>query len=85
MASVIENYYKYEIRSLVRFLQAEGRGVGEIHSRSVSVYSQNVFSQKEVSLWCNKFKDGQMELKDGPEKHRGGPRTSDTEENCVIV
>jgi hypothetical protein len=72
--------YKFEIRTVVRFLQAEGGRVGEIHPRLVSVYSQ-----KEVSLWCKIFKDGQMAVKDGPEKHRGRPRTPDTEENCVIV
>jgi hypothetical protein len=51
----------------------------------MSVYSQNIFSQKEVSLWYNRFKDGWMALKDDTQKHRGRPGTSHTDENCVIV
>jgi hypothetical protein len=32
-----------------------------------------------------KFKDCQTVLNDDPQKHRGRPRTSHTDENCVIV
>jgi hypothetical protein len=32
----------------------------------VSVYGQNVFSQKEVSVWCKKFKDSWTALNDDP-------------------
>jgi hypothetical protein len=39
----------------------------------------------EVCMWCNKFKDGGTGLNDDPQKHRGRPRTSHTDENCVIV
>jgi hypothetical protein len=39
-----------------------------------------------MSVWCNRFKDGQTALNDDPEKHRGRPRrTSYTDQNCVIV
>jgi hypothetical protein len=33
---------------------------------------------------CNKFKDGRMTLNDDPEEHRGWPRASHSDENCVI-
>jgi hypothetical protein len=36
-------------------------------------------------VWCSKFKDGQTSLNDDPQKHKGRPRTSHTDENCVIV
>jgi hypothetical protein len=36
-------------------------------------------------VWCNKFKDGRTALNGDPPKHRGRPRTSHTDENCVIV
>jgi hypothetical protein len=85
MASVIENYSKFEVCTMVRFLQEEGASQGEIHRRLVSVYSQNVFSQMEVPVWCSKFKDGRTALNDDPQKHRGTPRTSHTDEYCVIV
>jgi hypothetical protein len=51
----------------------------------VSVYSQNGFGCKEVSVWSNKFKDGQTALNYDTEKQRGRPKTSHTDENCVIV
>jgi hypothetical protein len=57
MAGVIENDSKLEVGAVVRFLQAEGLSESKIHHRLVSVYGQNVFSQKEVSVWCKKFKD----------------------------
>jgi hypothetical protein len=50
MASVMENYSKFEVHAVVRFLQAEGVSLSEINSKLVSVYGQNVFSQKEVFM-----------------------------------
>jgi hypothetical protein len=42
MVDEVENYAKFEVRTMVRFLQA---GVSQI-----SVYGQNIFSKKEVPL-----------------------------------
>jgi hypothetical protein len=84
MASVIKNYSKFEVCMVVRFLPA-GVSQSEIHRRLVSIYGQNVLSRKEESVWCNKFIDCRMALNDDPRKHRGRPRISHTEENCVIV
>jgi hypothetical protein len=47
MAGVIENYSKFEVRTVVRFLQAGGVSQSEIHRRLVSVYGQNVFGQRK--------------------------------------
>jgi hypothetical protein len=44
MAILIENYSEFEVRAVVRFLQAEGVSENEIHCRLVSVYAENVFS-----------------------------------------
>jgi hypothetical protein len=74
MASVTENDSKFEVHTVVRFSQAEGVNQSDIHRRLVSACGQNVFSQREVSVWCNKFKDGRMALNDDPQKHRGRPR-----------
>jgi hypothetical protein len=79
------NYSKFEVREVVRFLQAEEVSQSEIYRRLASVYGQKVFSRKEVFLWCNKFKDGGTALNVEPEKQRGRPRASHTDENCVIV
>jgi hypothetical protein len=44
-----------------------------------------MFSEESKCLCgCNKFKYARMALNDEPEKHRGWPRTSDSDENCVI-
>jgi hypothetical protein len=50
MAGAFENYSKFEVSMVVRFLQAEGMSQSKIHRRLVSVYGQNVFSLKEVSV-----------------------------------
>jgi hypothetical protein len=73
----------FEDRAAIRFLHA-GVSQCEIHHGLVSVYGQNVFSQKEVSVRCSKFKDGRTAL-DDPHKHTGRPRTSHNDENYVIV
>jgi hypothetical protein len=51
----------------------------EIHLRLVSVYGR-----KEVSVWCNRVKDGRTALNDDTKKHRVRPKTSHSDENCVI-
>jgi hypothetical protein len=84
MAGRIENYSKFEVCMVVRFLQAEGVSQSEIHRRLVSVYGQKVFRQKEVSVVQQIYKAGRMSLNDDPQIHRGRPRTSHTDENCVI-
>jgi hypothetical protein len=42
-------------------------------------------AKRKVSVWYNKFKAGQMTLNDDPQICRSRPRTSHTDENCVIV
>jgi hypothetical protein len=46
VAGVIENYSKFEIRTMVRLSQAERMSQSEIHRRLVSVYGQKVFSRR---------------------------------------
>jgi hypothetical protein len=82
---VIEIYTKFQVRPVVRFLQAEGVIQNMIHQRCVNAYGQNIFRQEEVSVWRNKFKYGQTALNINTKKHSGRPRTLHTDENCVIV
>jgi hypothetical protein len=84
-ADITENYFKFEFCMAVRFLQAKQVSRTKIHRGFVSVYGQNVFSQKKVSVWCNKLKDGRTALNDDPVKQRGRPKTLYIDENCVIV
>jgi hypothetical protein len=85
MASVIENYSKFEVCVVNIFLQAEGVSQNEIHHSLVNVYGQKVCNRKEVSMWCNKFDDDRSTLNDDPDKPKCRPRTLHTDENCVIV
>jgi hypothetical protein len=81
---MIENYSKFEVRAVVRFLQAEG--VSERNSSKVRECTRSEsFKPKNVSVWCKKFEDGRTALNDDPEKNSGRPRTSHTDENCAIV
>jgi hypothetical protein len=73
MASVTENYSKFEVPAVVWFLQAEGVSQREIHCRLVSVYGQNVFRQKYMCGAIN-FRMAEWHW-----------MTSHTDENCVIV
>jgi hypothetical protein len=72
-------------RAVVRYWQAEGVIHSEVHHRLVSVYCQIVFSLKEVSLRCNKFKDCRTALNVNPEKQESRSRSSHIDENCVTV
>jgi hypothetical protein len=47
MAGVIENYSKFEVFAVLRYLQAEGGSESDIHHREASIYGKNVFSWKE--------------------------------------
>jgi hypothetical protein len=44
MASVIENFPKFDVHWVVRFLQTEGVSQSKVYCRLLSVYGQNIFS-----------------------------------------
>ena len=48
MAATIDAPAKCELRSVIRFLQAEGRSAAEIHSRMSKVYGENFISDGSV-------------------------------------
>ena len=55
MAALIQSPAKYEVRSVIRFLNAKGERPAEIHKQIVAVYGnvmnrQNV-TEKETSRW----------------------------------
>ena len=43
MAATIDAPAKCELRSVIRFLQAEGRSAAEIHCRMSKVYGENFY------------------------------------------
>ena len=48
MAATIDAPAKCELRSVIRFLQAEGRSAAEIHRRMSKVYGENFMSDGSV-------------------------------------
>ena len=48
MAATIDAPAKCELRSVIRFLQGEGRSAAEIHRRMSKVYGENCMSDGSV-------------------------------------
>jgi transposase len=70
---LIENPSSVEVRAVIRFLNAKQKSPKEIHKEVVEVYGENVISRKQVSEWCNQFKEGRTSL---PDAERAGRPTN---------
>ncbi|GBM29192.1 hypothetical protein AVEN_27805-1 [Araneus ventricosus] len=64
IASMIDSPAKCELRSVIRFLQAEGNIAGAIHRRISRVYGANVLSDGGAREWCGKSKDSRTDVHD---------------------
>ncbi|GBL94311.1 hypothetical protein AVEN_16827-1 [Araneus ventricosus] len=64
MASGTDAPGKCELRSVIRFLQAEGNSAAEIHRKMRHVYGENFMSDGVVREWCRKFKGGRTDVHD---------------------
>ena len=64
VAAMIDAPAKCELRSIIRFLQAEGHSAAEIHCRMSKVYGENFMSDGSVWEWCRKFKEGRTDVHD---------------------
>jgi hypothetical protein len=60
--------------AVIRFLNAKQKSPTEIHKEVVEVYGENVISRKQVSVWCNQFREGRTSLLD--EERAGRPTTA---------
>jgi transposase len=70
---LIENPSSVEVRAVIRFLNVKQNSPNEVHKEVVEVYGENVISRKQVSVWCNQFKEGRTSLLD--EERAGRPTT----------
>jgi hypothetical protein len=68
---LIENPSSVEVRAV---LNAKQKSPTEIHIEVVEVCGENVISRKEVSVWCDQFKEGRTSLFD--EERAGRPTTA---------
>lgn len=64
MAMSISSPAKCELRSVIRFLQAEGHSAADIHRRMSRVYGEKFMSEGVVREWCRNFKDGRTDVHD---------------------
>jgi hypothetical protein len=71
---LIENSSSVEVSVVVRLLNAKQKSATEIHKEVVEVCGKNVISRKQVSVWCNQFKEGRTSLVDA--ERAGRPTTA---------
>ena len=77
MAATIDSPAKCELRSVIRFLQAEGNSAAEIQRRMSPVYGPNFMSDGVVREWCRKFKEGRTNIHDEGGQGRKSVTTGD--------
>ncbi|GBO26654.1 Histone-lysine N-methyltransferase SETMAR [Araneus ventricosus] len=59
-----ESPAKCELRSVIRFLHAEGSNAAEIHRRMSKVYGETFISDSKVRKWCRNFDAGRTDVHD---------------------
>ena len=64
MPPLIENPADCEMRSVIRYLSAEGVKAVEIHRNICEVHGQNTMSNGMVRKWVRAFKDGRENVHD---------------------
>ena len=64
MSALIEEWSNVEIRSVIRFLHAKGKGPTEIDRELLTVYGEGVMTRKQVSIWCTAFSEGRTNVED---------------------
>lgn len=55
MGTAINAPAKYEVRAVIRFLQAEDHSAAQIHRRMNLVYEENFINDGSVWEWCQKL------------------------------
>jgi len=63
MAVPIRSPAKCEVCSVIRFLNAKGERLVEIHKQIVAVYD-NVMNLQNVTKWCHEFSEGRTDIHD---------------------
>ncbi|XP_031327821.1 protein GVQW3-like [Photinus pyralis] len=77
MSFIIDSAAKCELRSVIRFLCAEGHNAAEIHRRMSKVYGDNFMSDSMVRKWFREFKEGRTDVHDEGGQGRKSVATDD--------
>ena len=70
MNAPISNPADYEVRGVIRFLQAENVRPSEINRRLVAVYGEHVMNTAGVRKWCTMSRDGRTNVHDAERSGR---------------
>lgn len=70
----VSSDFKFEYRSVIKFLYKEGHSVKNIYERMVNVYGHDCPALSTVTRWFNEFKRGRVNVQD--EARPGRPTTS---------
>jgi hypothetical protein len=73
MPTVLKEWTKEEVRSIILLLWAKRVSPVEIHHELVTVHAANVMTVQHVLKWCREFDSGQVNVMDG--QRSGRPST----------
>jgi hypothetical protein len=65
MSKKIENLAECEVRSVIRFLNAENVHTIEIYRQLIAVYGEGVMNESNMRKWCRMFNEGRTNVHDG--------------------
>jgi histone-lysine N-methyltransferase SETMAR len=69
MAAQIQSLAKYEVRTVIRFLNAKGERQSENHKQIVAACG-NVMNRQNVTKWCRELCEGRTDVHDGQRSGR---------------
>ena len=81
MNAPITNPADYEVRGVIRFLQAENVRPSEIHRRLVTVYGEHVMKAVSVRKWCTMLGNGRTDVHDAERSGRPSVITDALKQN----
>jgi transposase len=64
MNKKIDNPADCEVRSVIRFLNAQNVRTIDIHRQLTAVYGEGVMSESSVRKWCRMFNEGRTNVHD---------------------
>jgi transposase len=71
MNKKIDNPSDCEVRSMIRFLNAQNVRAVDIHRQLTAVYGEGVMNESSVRKWCRMFNEGRTNIHD--EERSGRP------------
>jgi transposase len=80
MNKKIDNPADCEVRSVIRFLNAQNVRAIDIHRQLTAVYGEGVMKESSVRKWCRMFNEGRTNVHDEERSGRPCLNTEDLKE-----